>query len=259
MPKLIFVEDKESRPIDIPWALNQPITIGADGHVNDCSQEPETTDPSLCQVTIVKLPESPSYVLLEQAGSKDVTYINGMPVPQFKITRHGDRIVLGGQLFLFNEFEQQTLEEDSAYLQGECPVVMPHRFEPSDQVVVCRCGKVSHLRCWLIAERCAKHDCAYAHRDLLVKSLQRTFIFETLTSSSPLIGKICKNPSKDFPWDKNPFHAGGGHRQPDRIAYCPKCKMPYHETCWLSFETCPTTNCGYKVRERVLEFFAPAK
>jgi hypothetical protein len=165
------------------------------------------------------------------------------------VIRHGDTVTLGEQDFVFVEFQQDAVRADSAYLQELCPFIMPHEYHIDDSLVICRCGQSSHLAHWLIAEKCPRVDCAYPHRDLLVKYLRSIFLFETIYKESALIDKRCSNSSRNYPWDNVPF------REKDRIAYCPACKLPFHEACWLSFEVCPTPHCGYIVREKVLKFF----
>lgn len=234
MPQLYG--EGRNEPLEIPWGLDRPMDVAN-------------------AATILKLAESPAYVLLDHAeGLTNVARVNGIPVLKFKIIRHGDRLTLGGQRYMFSEFQKVSVGADSPFLGEHC-LSLQHPIELGDKVVVCRCGRPHHLVCWLVAERCGHSDCAYPHRNLLVKFLIKEFIFETLTTSSPLIGQRCSNPTP-YSWDSVPF--GSDKRKPTRIVYCPSCKIPYHEACWLSFEKCPTPKCGYKVREKVDAFFSLA-
>jgi hypothetical protein len=253
MPELRCLQNETRRAVYIPWERDKAIIIGSDSQHGVQLEAPGILPR---HATIIKLPESPSYVILDHATPQGgVTKVNGLPVLKFKIIRHGDSITFGQQQFVFSEFQFEGIGAGSPHLAKVCSIVCPHEIKEDDEIVICRCGHPSHLHCWLLAERCPQYDCAYPHRNLLVRSLRNIFTFETLTASSPLIGKRCSNLSSDYGWDNVPF--GADKKKMDRIAYCPGCKMPFHERCWLSFDVCPTPQCGYNVRKRVLEFFSP--
>ncbi|MBN1450333.1 MAG: hypothetical protein JW963_04895 [Anaerolineales bacterium] len=250
MSELIYWHDGTRQSVSIPWALNQEAVIGSDSNQAQYTLEKPGVLPK--HVTITNLPESPGYLLLNHAEESETTKVNGFPVYKYKFIRHGDQITLGEQTLLFTEFQHSYIQAESPFLDARCELLR-HGFNENDEIVVCRCGQPSHMECWLLAERCGRHDCAYPHRSLLVKFLQKDFAFEVLTPKSPLIGKYC-NHKPGYHWDQIPFAVD--KTQSGRIAYCPKCKMPFHEACWLSLKTCPTPNCGYDVREKVLSFFS---
>jgi hypothetical protein len=252
MPELLFCQDRRRAAISIPWALDQATVIGSDEHSADRVITGNGLLPR--HATIIKLPQSPAYVLLDHAPPGG-TEVNRLGVQGFKVVRHGDQIRFGSIELTFSEFQVCTVGEGNALQEEQC-LVMRHELSRGDRAVICRCGQPSHLECWLISELCARFDCSYTHRNLLVKFFQDTFFFGAITSSSPLIGSKCNN-QPGYPWDGEPFGVNKTHL--GRVSYCPKCKMPYHEACWLSLDICRTPDCGYNVGETVLSFFSPEK
>lgn len=248
MPKLCSLPGGTVSDIDIPWAQDQPTRIGSDVECVDRILEGKGILP--VHATVVKTPHSPAYIMLDHSDGRAVTRVNGLQVSKFKIVRHRDRITLGERDFAFSEFEKCVIQDGSQYLNATCGV-MKDTFSPGDEIVICRCGGASHFVCWLVAEKCSRHDCHCPHRTLLVKFLQEIFSFATVTEGSPLLSAKCN--SGGYRWDKNKFEVSKS--QLGRVGFCPVCKMPYHEPCWLSLTTCPTRNCGYAVREKVLPFF----
>jgi hypothetical protein len=250
---LVYLKDGPPQVVTIPWLLDVPTMVGSDPGQ---AQSVIVGDGVLPRhATIIKLPESPTYVLLDHAAPQAVTEVNKVRVLRFKVVRHGDVITFGQQQFVFLEFQVSKVPEGSSQVFDKC-AVLRHGFAVGDDVVMCRCGQFTHLACWLVAERCPGPDCAYPHRNLLVKFFQDTFLFAALTASSPLVGRKCAL-SGSFPWNEKEF--APSETQIGRVVHCPMCKIPYHEPCWFSLDVCVTPDCGYNVREKVLSFFSHSR
>jgi len=229
-----------------PYSLKEgafPILLGADPKANVVLAPDSGAAPH--QAAIVRSAAYSGFVLIDFAGEN--LLVNGLPVVRVKALRHLDVIRIGREELRLREFSLERMTKDSPHLGRSC--LERHPIEVGDEVVVCRCGTATHRRCWAMLDYCGQSTCVYPVRNLLLRALNAEVRFTEVREGSPLAHRsFCPSGRAR---DKKPFEVG------DQIVHCPRCKVPFHEKCWLALERCPTAGCDYPVRKMVDGVISP--
>ena len=184
-------------------------------------------------------------LLVALAGAPFETRINGRRLSRLKVLRHRDEIALGRASLVFWEVAVSTVAADSQFLNRRC-LVCYDPFQVGEEAITCpRCQTADHHKdCWLELSRCARTGCEYPVQEAMRRSLGRRVRFEPLEEESEMVRQKRKC-AAGRPRDQGPF------RPDDYVAYCPKCRTPFHAECWFLLPQCP--KCEYDVATLIRE------
>jgi len=194
-------------------------------------------------------------LLIDFSGGQ--SRVNHQIVPRLRILRQGDELQLGNIQLTFWEVRIQTLLAGEPTIGRMCQVCTDD-FRLNDEVIICpRCNTPHHRDCWFSIHLCATYGCEYPNHGTVMDALTPFVVFEReLDENSELVpakeqngkparsGTLCKAGN---PRDKVPF------QEKHQVAYCPRCKTPYHLTCFLILRYCSV--CDYDVRSLLNRVF----
>ncbi|MFN6478269.1 RING finger protein [Nostoc sp. DedQUE07] len=187
-------------------------------------------------------------VLVDLAGDKTKTKVNGYSVVKISTLRHRDRIELGQAKLEFWEMTVNRLKSNSHLIGKTCQVCYEN-FAPDEKLIICpRCQAPHHQDCWFQIPICSRYGCGYPVRESMQRSLATYVRFEELDEDSDLVKqqRLCM---AENPRDEAPFKAGNS------IAKCPNCQTPFHTPCFFGLQNCP--NCNYDVASLMQSVFNP--
>ncbi|MEH1798999.1 MAG: RING finger protein [Nostoc sp.] len=187
-------------------------------------------------------------VLVDLAGDKSKTRVNGYSVVEISTLRHRDRIELGQAKLEFWEMTVHRLKSNS-HLIGKACHVCKENFAPDEKLIICpRCQAPHHKDCWFQIETCSRYGCGYRVLESMQRSLATYVRFEKLDEESDLVKqqRLCM---AENPRDGAPF------KSEDSIAKCPTCDTPFHTPCFFGLQNCP--NCNHDVASLMRSLFDP--
>lgn len=220
----------------------------------------ERWDGKLVPLTLGPGPESETNVHLpcDRAGSRPCTItgsavsrslvlsggepqVNGRPLEDIRVLRHGDRVRLGGSELVYLDFTIHRLGRGSAFVGRVCSLPGCRQkfaaeeppFDPEEVVTCPWCAVPYHATCWLQLEQCATQQFCYPIRRMLLAELAPRVELKRLDVSASSQKQYCAARC-----------VNNRLLEHEEVIRCdnPECGLPYHPGCWLSMRG-PCPNC----------------